>query len=69
MEGVDQIVSKSVDEKVVQMKFDNSNFEAKVQQSLNTLDKLKSKLNFQKIYLILLLTFPTPLGKQIKKSG
>lgn len=38
-------MSKTIDEKVVEMKFDNKNFEANVQQSLSTLDKLKAKLN------------------------
>ena len=38
-------MSKVIDEKVVEMRFDNQNFEKNVQSSLNTLDKLKSKLN------------------------
>lgn len=38
-------MSKTIDEKVVEMKFDNKNFEANVQTSLSTLDKLKQKLN------------------------
>ena len=38
-------MSKTIDEKVVEMKFDNKNFEANVQTSLSTLDKLKAKLN------------------------
>lgn len=38
-------MSKTIDEKIVEMKFDNKNFEANVQQSLSTLDKLKAKLN------------------------
>lgn len=37
-------MSKAVDEKIVSMRFDNKNFESNVQTSLNTLDKLKSKL-------------------------
>ena len=36
-----------VDEKVVEMKFDNRNFEKNVQTSMNTLDKLKAKLKFE----------------------
>lgn len=40
-------MSKTVDEKVVSMQFDNRNFESNVQTSMSTLDKLKSKLNFK----------------------
>ncbi len=39
-------MSKTIDEKVVEMRFDNSNFEKNVQTSMSTLDKLKQKLNF-----------------------
>ena len=38
-------MSKTIDEKVVSMQFDNKNFEANVSTSLSTLDKLKKKLN------------------------
>ena len=38
-------MSKTVDERVVSMQFDNKNFEANVQTSMSTLDKLKQKLN------------------------
>ena len=38
-------MSKTVDERVVEMRFDNKQFESNVQTSLNTLDKLKQKLN------------------------
>ena len=38
-------MSKTIDEKIVEMKFDNKNFEANVKTSLSTLDKLKAKLN------------------------
>lgn len=41
-------MSKTIDEKVVEMRFDNKDFEKNVKTSLNTLDKLKSKLNFSK---------------------
>lgn len=41
-------MSKSVDERVVEMRFDNAKFEKNVQTSLGTLDKLKSALNFDK---------------------
>ena len=37
-------MSKTIDEKVVQMKFDNSHFEQNVSKSLKTLDTLKYKL-------------------------
>ncbi len=36
--------SKTVDERVVQMQFDNSNFERNVAKTLKTLDQLKWKL-------------------------
>lgn len=39
-------MSKTIDEKIVEMRFDNSNFERNVQTSMSTLDKLKQKLNF-----------------------
>lgn len=39
-------MSKEIDEKVVQMRFDNSNFESNVQTSLGTIDRLKRCLNF-----------------------
>ena len=39
--------STSIDTKVVEMKFDNKDFEANVKNSLSTLDKLKEKLNFK----------------------
>ena len=38
-------MSKSVDERVVQMKFDNRQFEQGVKQTMSTLDKFKQKLN------------------------
>ena len=34
-------MSKTIDERVVSMQFDNRNFEANVKTSLSTLDKLK----------------------------
>lgn len=39
-------MSRTIDEKVVEMRFDNSDFERNVSQSMSTLDKLKSALNF-----------------------
>ncbi|WP_294837468.1 tape measure protein [uncultured Eubacterium sp.] len=38
--------SKEVDERIVEMRFDNAQFEKNVQTSMSTLDKLKAKLNF-----------------------
>ncbi len=38
--------STTIDNKVVKMKFDNSNFEKNVKTTMSTLDKLKEKLNF-----------------------
>lgn len=40
-------MSNVIDERIVQMKFDNSNFEQNVSTSMSTLDKLKEKLNFK----------------------
>ena len=39
-------MSKKVDERVVEMRFDNSQFEKNVSTSMSTLDKLKQSLNF-----------------------
>ena len=39
-------MSATIDERVVQMKFDNKNFEDNVKVSMGTLDKLKEALNF-----------------------
>ena len=39
-------MSRTIDEKVVEMRFDNSDFERNVSQSMSTLDKLTSALNF-----------------------
>lgn len=40
-------MSKTVDERVVEMRFDNANFEKNVSNSMSTLDKLKEKLSFK----------------------
>lgn len=40
-------MSKTVDERVVEMRFDNKQFESGVQTSLSTLDKLKQSLNLE----------------------
>lgn len=42
-------MSRTVESKVVEMKFDNSNFEKNVQTSLSTLAKLKEGLQFSKV--------------------
>lgn len=39
-------MSRTIDEKVVEMRFDNRDFERNVSQSMSTLDKLKNSLNF-----------------------
>ena len=39
-------MSKTIDQRVVEMSFDNRNFEKNVKTSLSTIDKLKSSLNF-----------------------
>lgn len=39
-------MSKEIESKVVEMRFDNKQFEAGVAQSMSTLEKLKQKLNF-----------------------
>ena len=38
-------MSKTIDERVVEMRFDNRQFESNVKTSMSTLDKLKQKLN------------------------
>lgn len=40
-------MSQTVDNKVVEMRFDNDQFEKGVATSMSTIDKLKAKLNFQ----------------------
>ena len=37
-------MSRTVDTRTVEMRFDNKNFESNVKQSMSTLDKLKQKL-------------------------
>ena len=39
-------MSTTIDERVVEMRFDNKDFEKNVQTSLSTIEKLKQKLNF-----------------------
>jgi len=40
-------MSKQVDQKVLEMKFDNSNFEKNMSKSMSTLDAIKEKLKFK----------------------
>ena len=40
-------MSKTVDQRVVEMRFDNANFEKNVSKSMSTLDKLKKSLKFE----------------------
>ena len=40
-------MSKTIDERIVSMQFDNKNFESNVQESMTTLEKLKKALNFK----------------------
>ena len=40
-------MSKSIDERVVRMEFDNRNFEANAKATMSTIDRLKEKLNFK----------------------
>ena len=46
MGGGDESLSATIDERVVEMKFDNTNFEANVKTTMSTLDKLKQALKF-----------------------
>lgn len=41
-------MSTEIDKKVVEMRFDNSNFESNVKTSMSTIEKLKAKLSFDK---------------------
>ncbi len=45
MEGGHEVVSKTIDERIVEMRFDNRQFEQNVQTSLSTLDRLKRGLD------------------------
>lgn len=42
-------MSKTIDNRVVEMQFDNQKFERNVQTSMNTIDKLKKALNFDSV--------------------
>ena len=41
-------MSNKVDQRIVEMRFENSQFEKGVSQSISSLDKLKQSLNFDK---------------------
>jgi tape measure domain-containing protein len=47
MEGGYKAMSKTIDQRVVEMRFDNANFEKNVSTSMSTLDKLKKSLKFE----------------------
>ena len=40
-------MSRTIDQKVVEMRFDNTGFEANVNKTMSAIDKLKQKLNFK----------------------
>lgn len=40
-------MSRTIDERIVEMRFDNAQFEKNVATSMSTLDKLKKSLNFK----------------------
>lgn len=42
-------MSKTIDQRVVEMRFDNGQFEKGVSESINSLDKLKASLNFDNL--------------------
>ena len=39
-------MSRQIDERVVEMRFDNAQFEKNVSTTMSTLDQFKQKLNF-----------------------
>lgn len=41
-------MSNKIDEKIVEMRFDNKDFEKNVKSTMSTLDKFKEKLNFSR---------------------
>lgn len=55
-------MSTTVDQRVVEMKFDNRQFESGVRESMSTLDKLKQALNFNKMS-----TGLENIGKEVAK--
>lgn len=57
-------MSATIDERVVQMSFDNKQFEQGAQESLATIDKLKQSLDFEGVG-----NFLTHLGDNVDSSG
>jgi hypothetical protein len=49
MEGGNKLMSQTIDHRVVEMKFDNKQFESNAATTMSTLDKLKKSLDFSKI--------------------
>jgi len=47
MEGGNEYMTRSIDERIVQMRFDNQQFERNISTSTKSLDRLKSSLNLQ----------------------
>lgn len=43
-------MSKTIDERVVEMRFDNKQFESNVQTSLSTIEKLKKSFGYGRRY-------------------
>ena len=41
-------MSREIDEKIVEMRFDNRDFEQNVKETMSTLDKFKEKLNLNR---------------------
>ena len=47
MEGGTKIMATIIDQKIVEMKFDNRDFERNTRETMSTLEKLKSMLGFK----------------------
>ena len=47
MERGDTVMSATIDERVVEMRFDNKQFEDGVQTSMSTLERLRKSLNLE----------------------
>jgi hypothetical protein len=45
MEGGNKVMSNNVDRRVVEMEFDNRNFESNVNTTIGSLDRLRKSLN------------------------
>ena len=59
MEGDQSVMSKTIDQKVVEMRFENAQFEKGIAQSMSSLDKLKQSLDFSGL---------TDVGTDINKN-